>query len=201
MTLRLILVRHGETDWNKILRIQGGKSDSQLNQKGVQQAADLASRLEQKDIRAVYSSPLKRALNTAREIAARHRLEVIQTPSLREIEAGELEGVTTAELGMRFSDYLTRDGVEKRIPGGESLADLQKRCWDFVRRVRDKHTDGNVVLVSHYFAILSVICVALELPLANVTRLRMSNASISIIVFNKDMTRLELFNDTGCITK
>ena len=140
-------------------------------------------------------------MNTAKTIAARQRLEVIIEPSLREIEAGELEGVTTAELGMRFSDYLTRNGVEKRIPGGESLADLQKRCWSFTKQVKQDYVKGNVVLVSHYFSILSVICAVLELPLANITRFRMSNASISVIVFDNDMTRLELFNDTGCITQ
>ena len=199
MTLRLILARHGETDWNRILRIQGAKSDSPLNQKGMQQAEDLASRLERENIRAVYSSPLKRALNTAKAIAARHRLEVITTPLLREIEAGELEGVATAELGTRFSYYLIRDGVEKRIPGGESLADLQERCWGFIEQIKQDYTNGSVLLVSHYFAILSIICAVLELPLANIMRLRMSSASISIIVSDDDMTRLELFNDTGCI--
>ncbi|MFC1865661.1 histidine phosphatase family protein [Chloroflexota bacterium] len=200
MTLKLILVRHGETDWNRILRIQGAKSDSPLNQKGMQQAEDLASRLERENIRAVYSSPLKRALNTAKAIATRHRLEVITTPLLREIEAGELEGVATAELGTRFSYYLIRDGVEKRIPGGESLTDLQERCWGFIEQIKQDYTSGSVLLVSHYFAILSVICAVLELPLANIMRLRMSNASISIIVSDDDMTRLELFNDTSCIT-
>jgi len=200
MTLRLILIRHGETEWNRVMCIQGGKSDTPLNQKGMQQAEELASRLEDEDIKAVYSSPLKRALNTAGAIAACHQMKVIPEPSLREIEAGELEGVTTAELGMRFSDYLTRDGVEKRIPGGESLTDLQKRCWDFVKQIEKKHKSGSVVLVSHYFTILSIICSVLELPLDNIKRFRMSNASISIVIFD-DITRLELFNDTGCITQ
>jgi len=200
MTLRLILVRHGETDWNRILRIQGGKSDTPLNRKGAQQAEELASRLEQEDIKAVYSSPLKRALNTARAIAAQHRLGVIAEPLLREIEAGELEGVTTAELGMRFSDYLIRDGTDKKIPGGESLADLQARCWGFIEKVRKQHSNGNVVLVSHYFVILSVICAVLGLPLEDITRFRMSNASISIVIFD-NITRLELFNDTGGTTQ
>jgi probable phosphoglycerate mutase len=133
-------------------------------------------------------------------IAAHHRLDVIPIPPLREIEAGDLEGVTTAELGMRFSNYLTRDGTEKRTPGGESLADLQARCWDFVERVRQEYRDGSVVLVSHYFAILSIICTVLRLPLENITRFKMSNASISIVVFD-DRIRLILFNDTGCISQ
>ncbi len=198
MALRLILVRHGETDWNRILRIQGGRSDSSLNQKGIQQAEELAFRLGDEDVKAIYSSPLKRALNTARAIAARHMLDVVIEPSLREIEAGELEGVTTAELGMCFSDYLTRDGADKKIPGGESLADLQTRCMGFIEHIRKQHKNGSVVLVSHYFAMLSLICAVLGLPLENITRFRMSNASINIVLFD-DIVRLVLFNDTGCL--
>ncbi len=201
MSLKIILVRHGETEWNKILRIQGAKSDSPLNQKGMRQAQDLASRLENEDIKAVYSSPLKRAMNTAAAIAANQCLKVITEGALREIEAGELEGVTTAELGMRFSDYLTRNGAEKRIPGGESLADLQERCRGFIKQAKKNHSGGSIVMVSHYFTILSAVCAVLELPLENIIRMRMKNASISVILFENDTPRLETFNDTACITR
>jgi len=122
---RIILVRHGKTDWNRELRIQGGSSDTPLNEDGRQQAEKLASRLSQRSIQAIYSSPLKRAMETAQIIACHHNMEVVAEKSLREIEAGKLEGATSAELGVRFSELLTRDGVSYRVPGGESLADLR----------------------------------------------------------------------------
>jgi broad specificity phosphatase PhoE len=153
---RLILVRHGETDWNREMRIQGGSSNCPLNEKGRRQVENLALRLKQEKIEAIYSSPLKRALETAEAIAGCHKLEVVAEPSLREIEAGKLEGVTTAELGKHFSQVLIQDGVANRIPGGESLAELQQRSWGAIQRICQQHTNGELVVASHYFAILSV---------------------------------------------
>ena len=198
---KIILVRHGETDWNRELRIQGGSSDTPLNEKGRRQAEDLALRLNRDRIQAVYSSPLKRALETAETIARYHQLGVVVEPLLREIEAGTLEGVTPGELGKRFSELLTQDGVSKKIPGGESLTELQQRCWGCIEQISRKHTDGDLVVVSHYFTILSIICSALMLPLSRITRLRLSTGSISVINLNGKEARLELFNDTSCLTK
>jgi probable phosphoglycerate mutase len=194
---RIILARHGKTDWNRELRIQGGSSDTPLNAEGGQQAENMALRLSQRSIQAIYSSPLKRALETAESIARLHNIEVVVEKSLKEIEAGKLEGATSAELGMRFSELLTRDGVSKRMPEGESLTDLQQRSWGFIQKINRKHTDGELVVVSHYFAILTIICSALMLPLTHITRFRLSTGSISIINLDEKEARLELFNDTG----
>ncbi|MFH1662785.1 MAG: histidine phosphatase family protein [Chloroflexota bacterium] len=198
---RIILVRHGKTDWNKELRIQGGSSDTLLNEEGRRQAENAASRLSQRSIQAIYSSPLKRAMETAKIIARYHNLEVVVENSLREVEAGELEGVTSAELGKRFSEILTQDGVSYRVPGGESLVDLRRRSWDFIQNINRKHTDGELVVVSHYFAILAIICSALMLPLSSITRFRLSTGCISIINLDEKEARLELFNDTGYLVQ
>ncbi len=195
MARRVILVRHGETDWNKEKRIQGGLSNTPLNDLGCKQAEKLALRLRQDDIRAVYSSPLDRSLDTARAIARYHRLEVSIEPSLREIEAGELEGVTTSDMSRRLSELLTQHGVATRLPGGESLAEVQRRSWDAVRRLSRQHPDGVIVLVSHYFVILAVVCSLLGLPLPRIRRLRLSNGSISIISLDGQLPLLERFND------
>lgn len=195
MANRIILVRHGETDWNKEKRIQGGLSNTPLNDLGRKQAEKLALRLRQDDIRAVYSSPLDRSLDTARAIARYHRLEVSIEPSLREIEAGELEGVTTSDMGRRLSELLTQHGVATRLPGGESLAEVQRRSWDAIRRLSRKYPDGILVLVSHYFVILAIVCSVLGLPLPRIRRLRLSNGSISIISLDGQVPLLERFND------
>ena len=199
MPLRIILVRHGETEWNRQYRIQGGSSDTWLNAEGRRQANELALSLADSRVEAIYSSPLKRALETAQAIASRRNLEVIVEPALREIEAGELEGVTTAEMGIRFSDYMVGRGVDKKIPGGESLAEMQQRGWGFISRLAEKNKDGNIAVVSHYFVIMSTICAVLDIPLSSILSLRLSTGSISIITFNGKDTRLELFNDTGSL--
>lgn len=198
MARRVILVRHGETDWNKEKRIQGGSSDPPLNETGRQQAEGLARRLEQEPIEAIYSSPLKRSLDTATAIARRHQLEVVAEPSLREIEAGTLEGVLAGSLKKRLSQLLTADtgsdGLSKPS-GGESLADVQRRAWGTIQRLSQKHP-GGLVVVSHYFVVLSVICSVLGLPLSQLDRFRMENGSISIINVDSRESWLELYNET-----
>ena len=89
--VQVILVRHGETDWNKARRVQGGNSDTQLNQSGKEQAESLALRLKQEEVQAIYSSPLLRALDTAQAIARHHQVEVQIEPALKELNVGDLE--------------------------------------------------------------------------------------------------------------
>jgi broad specificity phosphatase PhoE len=204
LAARIILVRHGETDWNLERRIQGGSSNPPLNERGREQAEGLARRLEKEQVRAIYSSPLQRGLDTAKAIARYHKVRVVAEPSLREIEAGELEGVTLAELGRYFSEFLIRSDSDDRfprVPGGESLPEVQRRSWQVVQRAAGENPDGALVLVSHYFAILSVLCSVLGLPLSQISKFRLSTGSISIFSLDGGEARLELFNDTGYPTR
>jgi len=200
-TRRIILVRHGQTDWNVERRIQGGGSNPPLNDTGRRQAQNIARRLASETVGAIYSTPLQRGRDTARAIAQHHGLEVHTEPALREIEAGQLEGVTLAELGHHFSKLLVSYDGDKleytRAPGGETLPEVQQRGWGVVQRLAAANPDGTLVLVSHYFVILSIICAVLELPLVQVNRLRMDTGSISIVSLNGGQARLELFNDTA----
>jgi len=197
--VKVILVRHGETDWNLSRRIQGGNSDTPLNQRGRQQAEGLALRLKQEKIQAIYSSPLQRARDTAQAIARYHQLPVEIEPSLKEIEVGELEGVSITEVGKHLSELLVKhkQGEElPRIPGGESVTEVQQRVWGTIQCLVDKHREGVLVVVAHYFTVLTAICAVLNLPLAEIDRLRLSSSGISIINFDGQTPRLMLFNDT-----
>ncbi len=197
--VRIILIRHGETDWNQARRIQGGGSDTPLNERGRQQAESLALRLQPERVQAIYSSPLQRALDTAQAIARHHQLEVKIEPSLKEIEVGELEGVSVIDMGKRLDHLLTKasqGGALPKMPGGESLREVQQRAWGTIKRLANKHPDGALVVVSHYFAILTIICSALGLPLSQINRLRLGAGSISTIVFDEQVARLILFNDS-----
>ncbi len=197
--VKVILVRHGETDWNAVRRIQGGSSDTPLNETGKKQAASLALRLRSEKLRAIYSSPLQRARNTAQAIARYHQLEVKIEPSLKEIEVGELEGVTVTEIGKRLDQLLTAKSQGEalpRMPGGESLTEVQQRAWDTIQHLVGQHPDGVLVVVSHYFVILAIVCATLNLPLSQIGRLRLGAGSISTITFDQSVTRLILFNDS-----
>lgn len=197
--VKVILVRHGETDWNEVRRIQGGSSNTPLNARGRKQAEGLALRLRREKLQAIYASTLQRSQDTAKAIAYYHQLEVGIEPSLREIEAGQLEGVFTNELGNRLSGFLTTSIKGKalpRAPGGESLPEVKERAWDTIQRLIERHPDSVLVVVSHYFTILAIICSVLGLPLSQMGRLDLSTGSISVISLDGKSARLELFNDS-----
>ena len=177
-------MRHGETVWNQQFRIQGGSSDTDLSQNGIDQAQKLGLALRDIAISAIYSSPLKRALDTAQAIASQLGLEVNIEPALKEMEVGDLEGIPIAELGTNFSRYMIEwrkgEGTAK-LPGGESLIDLSERVWTAVQSMIKNIGHGNVVLVSHYFVTVAIICRALGMPVTQIGRIRVQNASISVL--------------------
>ncbi|MBN1370050.1 MAG: histidine phosphatase family protein [Dehalococcoidaceae bacterium] len=194
---RIILVRHGETEWNKAMRVQGGGSDIALNDYGRSQAAMARRHLENEKLSAVYASPLCRAMETAHIIAEPHGLEITQVPELVEIDAGSYEGILTSELGRRFSQIVSELDENAELPctpGGESLSMVQQRGWKALEQISAGHNGETVLVVTHYFVILAVICKVLNLPLVNVSRFWMATGSISIINLNGSIPRLETFN-------
>ena len=86
------------------------------------------------------------------------------------------------------------------MPGGESLAEVQRRVWSAIQRLVSQHPDGVVVVVSHYFAILTIICSVLNLPISQIGRLRLTPGSISTVTFDEQTTRLVLLNDNCHLT-
>ena len=201
--VRVILVRHGETEWNRLRLVLGGNSDTPLNEKGKRQAESLALRLKSEKIQAICSSPLHRSLDTAQAIARHHRMEVGIEPDLRELNLGELEGIPIADVGGSFDELLiiSRQGEElPRAPGGESLRDVQQRAWSAIQRLVSQYPDGVIVVVSHYFTILAIICSVLNLPLSQMVRLGLALGSISTLIFDDGDPHLVLFNDTCHLT-
>jgi len=205
--LKLILVRHGETCWNAERRIQGGDSDIELTDAGLEQAKKLAAFLKNEPITAVLSSPLQRATATAEVIASHHRLAVEVDQGLRELEVGELEGMSISDLSTTFSQFLMQwwqGGGTTKLPNGESLVDLQQRAWKAVEHLLERfktspeHNEGTtVVVVSHYFVTLSIILKALDLPLDYFTRFKVDPGGVSILEFRDFGVRLVTFNDTS----
>ncbi|MFH1639056.1 MAG: histidine phosphatase family protein [Chloroflexota bacterium] len=196
--VRIILVRHAQTTWNQSHRIQGGNSDTQLNDAGDWQCRCLAERLKREKVQAVYSSPLSRAIHTARAIAECHGLEVETDTALREINCGTMEGKSTRDIGERLQK-LVKGADENEILfkncGGESLQELKSRAWGAVLRMVKEHPDGTVVVVSHYFVIAAILCTVLELPVTELGRFRLGETSVSTINFDGYGPFLSLFND------
>lgn len=196
--MRLILVRHGQTASNRDRIIQGCGSDSGLSQRGREQAERTASLLGKQKIDTIYSSPLKRAVDTAQAIAQSCQLEVNVAPGLKEIDAGELEGVSLDNMGEQHLDpwrEWMRGNTSLPLPGGESLEELQRRAWREIERIMERHRDETVVVVSHLMVILAIICRAIGIDLRHALHLRQDPAGISIVEISAQGNSLLLFND------
>ena len=198
--MKLILVRHTETIWNRDKRIQGGSSDTALSELGIKQAHLLAKFFKGKNIAAIASSPLQRALNTAKIIAEPHGLKVKEDTGFKELEVGELEGLSWANLSTSFTQFLLQEWQGQgtgKIKGGESFVQLQQRSWDSVEQLRSECDGGSVIVVSHYFATLSIIFKVLGLLPEYLPKFRIANGGISIIEFSSYGPRLITFNNTS----
>ena len=197
--MKLILVRHGETEWNKQRRIQGCRSDTRLSPKGLEEADRLATVLRKERIDAIYSSPMKRAAETAQIIADACKMKVELFHELREIDAGALDGLFERELTGTYEAAwkgLRGGNPSTPLPGGESLQDLQKRTSWAVDRMLEKHVDGTVVVVAHLLANLAIVCQALGINLGQIARLRQAPASITTLEMTTQGSSLLLLNDT-----
>lgn len=159
--MQIILVRHGATDWNLQGRCQGS-SDRHLSEVGIRQAEQIAERLRVEGIAAVYSSCLQRARQTAEHISRPHSLPVLIEDAVRELDHGDLEGLTFNEIKSRYGDFLVRwrsEPAEISVPGGERLADVAERAWEGLNRIALRHAGmERIVIVSHNFPILGIIC-------------------------------------------
>jgi len=166
--MRIFLLRHGATDWNLARRCQG-TTDLELNETGLRQAEAAAHELSREKIDAVYSSRLRRALQTAGAVSRFHKLAVTVEESLRELDHGEIEGLTFAEIQATRPDFLREwreRPAEADIPGGERLIEVEKRAWDGLCRIVGRHgAEETIVVVSHNFPILAVLCRITGTPL------------------------------------
>jgi len=183
--MRLILARHGETASNRD-GLGLGLQDVPLTEKGRHQADALAEALAGAKIDAIYSSPLRRALDTAQVIASRHGLEVVVDEGLTEMDVGDLDGLTFEEMRGRYPEFLSRwlgeEAGTLRMPGGrESLQEVQDRAREAVRRIAGRHGRETVVAVTHNFTIHALLCDALNMSICDFRRLRHDLAAISTL--------------------
>lgn len=144
----IYLVRHGATEWNHSKRAQG-QADIELNDDGRLQAVHAAQDFSRIKLDGVYSSDLKRAVDTARPIAEAHSLGVILDPALREIDQGEWEGLHVDEIRRRWPDLWGPARHYSARPGGETPQEVRRRALQAVARIVRAHPDGCALLVSH----------------------------------------------------
>ncbi len=175
---RIYLVRHGATYWNATGRAQG-QADIELNETGKRQSERLAEEFRGADVAAIYSSDLKRAIDTATPIAAALGLEVRVDPAFSEIDQGEWQGLTPGEIQSRWPDLWGPARHYRARPGGESPEQVRDRALEGLTRVTRNHPEGEVIVVSHGGTIRWIAAAALGFDLVESASLRgVSNGGV-----------------------
>lgn len=187
----IMLVRHGETEWN-VAETFRGRIDIELNETGLRQAKLLAEYLRQLKIEAIYSSPLKRALKTAQMIANYHQINVEITSGLIDLDFGKWQGLPHQEIKERYKELYTEwiNRPERVVmPDGESLNDVRKRALSVVYKVIAKDM-GTVIMVSHRVVNKVLICALLGLDNSHFWNIRQDTCGIT--TFNYENKRFIL---------
>ncbi len=204
MPIKLILIRHGESDGNAQRKFSGFQ-DVNLTEKGIWQAKRLARRLEGMQVDAFYCSDLKRARHTAEIIFGDRGEDIVVSPNLREINFGTWEGLTFEEIklkeGAKFTSWMENPDEKSIIPQGESLAILNDRVMTEVNRILEEHKneekDKTIAIVCHGGAIRVILCNALNLELKNLWYIKQKSTALNIIDYYDNRGFISLLNDTS----
>jgi phosphoserine phosphatase len=202
---RILLIRHGETDWNRIRRFQG-RSDLPLNQKGKDQAHALALALKDESLTAIYSSPLIRTLETARLIKVFHpSIPLFEEEGLVEMNLGEFEGMEAQRWAAEYPDFLRtwqETPASVTMPGGESLQEVQTRAIGTLERITKLYpTESTLLLCSHNFVNLTMLCYALRVPLDRFREVRQETAALNVLYMQGQRLWAKVVNERSYLKR
>ena len=176
----LILIRHGETDWNVEGRYQG-QSDVPLNDRGRRQSAELAAVLREREPSVIYCSDLRRAGESAEILGRALGLCVYQDSRLREIHLGSWEGMLFEDIQTKFSELLKLRKLDPRTvsaPGGETVEQVQIRVMAAIRDIVERHPNETVAIVSHGLPLAILIAHDQDRPIEEVWDLIPQNSTL-----------------------
>ncbi|HWR18316.1 MAG TPA: histidine phosphatase family protein [Clostridia bacterium] len=201
--MRLILVRHGQTQWNSVSRVQG-RTDIPLNEKGRLQAEAIAKRLESRAFDAVYASPLSRARETAEAITKRCGGTVVLEEDLIEIQFGKWEGMTSAELDRAYPELFKDWGWIERPEDclrmeAESQHEIVTRSLRFMRQIETRHgSNAQILVVGHTMPTKIIIAHFIGLPYNRIRSLRIENCAYNELeTGHEERGFLHVLNDTS----
>lgn len=197
--MKLVIVRHGETEWNRQNKLTG-QLDSPLTSKGIQQAYAIANRLRGSSFTTFYSSDLGRAVETANIIAEICGKTVIFDSELREWNMGIFQGLTVSEIYEKFPQVQQereRIGDEYIIPQGESLRQCRERVTRVLNKIAELHLDESVVVITHGCFLMTFFEVVLNLPPENWWRFKLHNANFCSFEYINGYWSLIVWNDTS----
>lgn len=196
---QLILVRHGETLWNREKRMQG-QTDTVLSDTGRRQAAALGVRLSTMTFAALYSSDLLRAWDTAQAIAAQTGRTIGADSRLRERRFGIFEGLTHGEIAERYPHELARfqsRDPDYVVPGGESAHTFHGRCLPCLQEIAERHRGEEVVVVTHGLVLDALYRAAHGMALGEPRTVPLINGSLNVFRYGGSAWQLEIWGDVA----
>jgi len=202
LIMKIILIRHGQTGYNKE-KIFRGKIDVPLDSTGILQTKAIAEKLSSYNIKAIYSSPLKRALETSTPIAATFNLDVEIDDKFVDFDFGEWQGLGLEEVQKKFPDLYCKWLKEPhlvKIPNGESLGLVRERVTEVINRIIEKNQDTTAI-VSHRVINKVIICAMLSLDNSHFWQIKQDVGAINVIEYKKGMFIVVSLNDTCHLEK
>jgi broad specificity phosphatase PhoE len=195
---RVYLVRHGQTELNKRLTFRGQR-DIPLNERGHREAAAIAETLKDKDIGAIYTSPLRRSVETAQPTASLFQLDIVPVQALIDIDFGEWEGLGFEEVKKRYSDLYAmweRRPEMVRFPHGENLDEVRNRSLNAFKDIVAENCGKSLVIIPHRVINKVLLCALLGLGNAHFWDIRQDTGCINVIECLDDRCILSVMNDT-----
>ena len=199
-TIPVLLIRHGQTSWNKEKKFLG-RTDIPLDEEGRRQARLMARSITDIPLSGLYSSPLSRAWQTAEAIAAEHGIPIQAIDALTELDQGELEGHQASILQEKYQPFFERwreDPTHIRVPGGETLSECHERASQAVHALLKNHQPGPpVAIVSHRMTIGGLICEAMDVPLRENLNIEQRNTAVNLLGYRAGRLSLYRLNDAS----
>jgi len=195
---KVYLVRHGQTDWNKKLTFRG-RIDVPLNEAGHREAKAISDALKDKNIGAIYTSPLRRSIETAQPIAKFFHLEIVPVQGLIDISYGNWEGLTFSEVKKQYSDQYEKWEKKPdliRFPHGETLDEAKERSFRAFKDIIKENPGKSILIIPHRVINKVLLCALLGLSNSHFWEIKQDTGCINLIEYLNNRFILSLVNDT-----
>ena len=200
---KVILIRHGETDWNKE-QVFRGRIDIALNEVGLAQARAVRSSLKDVQIDRIYSSPLGRAFETGRVLLENRACEIETADGFTDIDFGRWQGIAHQKVKEEYKDFYETWLAKPHMttfPGGESLEQVQRRSMGALEKIIKNHPGGTLAVVSHRVVNKVLLCTILGLELSRFWQIRQDTCAVNRFEYRDQNFYLTLLNDTCHLKK
>ena len=199
ITLKLTLLRHGETRANRDSLVLGTDTVP-LTKIGIEQSIKAARRIAQLSISTIYCSPLLRTTQTASYVTEETGIPSIELDGLREMDSGEMEGIKMDEMRIKYPEYMQKwdlDPSTARPPGGDTMEEVHKRTWDSVLLLSEYHRNEHILAVSHLFPIQGILCNIAGMHSNNYKNFKIELGSLTTVRIEQDKKSIINISETS----